>query len=335
MTLTHTGGFRSYDVIGRRDEARNVVTFTLSAPASGARAGHHLIVAAPLDGDLRREYSLSAIAPDAVEITVKREGRVSTWLHEAIHPGDVLMGSSPRGSFVLSDRDVPLVLLSCGIGITPMVAMAQEAVRRDREVHFVHAARDRAHHALRAHLEHLQREHKFISHLTYKYGTDPSECDHLGEFTVDQLRDMLPAGEVEVKICGPGHFMQAMCDAAVDLGVPPESIAWEAFGPSTMATTTARRQPPDVAADSTAMQVTFSESNVTATWDSDSHNLLDFAEEQGVYPNYSCRQGSCRSCMTRVTNGDFEYVSEPFETPEKGFVLLCCSRPLSDIELAL
>ncbi|MDH6198608.1 ferredoxin-NADP reductase [Mycobacterium frederiksbergense] len=343
MTLTETRGFRAYKVVGRRDEAQDVVTFTLSAPDNGARAGHHLIVVAPLDPGLRREYSISAITADELEITVKREGIVSSWLHETIHPGNVLTASAPRGSFLLEDRDMPLVLLSCGIGITPMMAMAQEALGRGREVHFVHIARDRAHHAFRKQID-LYRDNGLVSHVTYKYGGDTAECDHVGEFTVDQLREILPGCAVEVKICGPSRFMQAMYDAAVELGVARNHIAWEAFGPSTLVPrTTPNERAVNQDTSGTAHSadtpetplVTFAESQVTARWDPTSHSLLDFAEEQGVFPNYACRQGSCESCMTRVTDGEFEYVDEPFEAPGEGFVLLCCSRPVTDIELAI
>lgn len=320
-----------------------MVTFTLSARASGARAGHHLIVAAPLGQDPRREYSLSAIRADELEITVKREGVVSRWLHSTVQPGDSLTASAPRGSFLLGDQDVPVVLLSCGIGITPMMAMAQEALDRGREVRFVHVARDRAHHAFREEIGRLGSADGFSSHVTYKHGADTTECDHVGEFTVEQLREVLPDSAVEVKICGPSRFMEAMYDAVVELGVPTENIAWEAFGPSTLTPRAVRQAAPhqedggtaDSAATAETQRVTFVDSQLTVQWDPAAPNLLDFAEEHGVYPNYSCRQGSCESCTTRVVKGEFEYVDDPFELPGEGFVLLCCSRPVTDIELAI
>jgi ferredoxin len=170
--------------------------------------------------------------------------------------------------------------------------------------------------------------------VTYKHGTDTDDCDHVGEFTVDELRAVLPTSSAEVKICGPGRFMQAMYDACVELGVPSGNIGWEAFGPSTVIPAKAAdKSAADSAADPCAPMVTFADSGIAVPWDPASPSLLDFAEEQGVYPNYSCRQGSCESCMTSVKSGEFEYIEPPFQAPEEGFVLLCCSRPVTDIEL--
>lgn len=345
-----TNRWRSYDVRGRRDEAEGIVTFTLSPPDAPARAGHHLIIAAPVGETQVREYSLSAIRPDAIEITVKREGLVSTWLHDHVAVGDTLTASLPRGTFLLGEGEEPLVLLSCGIGVTPMIAMAEEALERGRSVYFFHVARDRAHHALSERVDRLRRSGALVAHLTYKHGADASECDHLGEFTAAELSELLPSTSAEVKICGPKRFMQAMYDASLDLGVPEENIGWEAFGPSTVTVRSRKRAsaPADLeatdtvdpdadqgSAGETAPLVRFAESDLTLSWDPDSGSLLDFAEEHCVFPNFACRQGSCESCMTSVKSGAFEYIDEPFETPPDGYVLLCCSRPLSDIELAI
>jgi ferredoxin len=82
-------------------------------------------------------------------------------------------------------------------------------------------------------------------------------------------------------------------------------------------------------------KITFDISDIEAVWDGEIENLLEFAEEQGISPDYSCRAGSCSSCRTRILSGEVEYVTEPVERPEAGFVLLCCSQPKGDVTLEL
>lgn len=331
-----------YRVAARRVETDNVVTFTLITLGTAAKAGEHLIVRSPHGEDLRREYSLSAIRGDEVDITVKREGSVSAWLHDEVKPGDVIVASRPRGSFTLAESGRPLVLLSCGIGITPMMAMAVEALDRGREVRFVHVTGDRTRHALHAEVESLRSTRGLITHTTYKNSTDAvaSGCDHVGEFTIAELKELLPDTGAEIKICGPQRFMQAMYDAAMELQIPESDVAWESFGPSTVVTTTGStfndrdlNESENVTTDSPSVH--FRNTDMSVPWQPAVGNLLEFAEEQGVFPDFSCRQGSCESCVTRVLSGTFEYIDEPFMRPEEGLVLLCCSRPTSDIELDL
>ncbi|TWP32992.1 flavin reductase family protein [Leekyejoonella antrihumi] len=287
--------WREYWVSRRHVETADVITLTLHAPDNRAQPGQHLILLAPVEGGLRREYSLSRIGPDELDITVKREGVVSRWLHDSIEVGDRLEATAPRGSFLLGDRSDPLVLLSCGIGVTPLLAMAREALARGRAVHFIHVARDRAHHALRGQIEALQGSGGLVRHTTYKHAEQGSaDCDHVGEFTTEHLTKLLPAGPAEIKICGPSRFMQAMYDATRQLGIARDDVAWEAFGPSTVVLPEVRE--PSRLEDPEQPRVIFAKTGSEARWDPECGNLLDFAEEHGVFPNYSCRQGSCDSC---------------------------------------
>jgi ferredoxin-NADP reductase len=265
--------WREYWVSHRREETPDVVTLTLCAPTEHeARAGHHLIVLAPLEGGLRREYSLSRIAAHELDITVKREGRVSSWLHDSIEVGDRLTATAPRGSFLLDDRSDPLVLLSCGIGVTPMAAMAHEALSQGRRVTFIHVDRDRAHDALRAQIDALQGRPGLLRHTTYKYAEpDSPDCDHVGQFTSALLAQLLPGGPAEVKLCGPSGFMQAMYEATACLGIPRHDVSWEAFGPSSVVLPivrpSARPEDPD------QPRITFANSGFEARWDPACGNL--------------------------------------------------------------
>lgn len=344
-----TSGFHAYTVLSRRVEAAGIVSFWLRPESAMAvRGGEHLIVEAPVaEGTdaLRREYSVSGLADGKLRLTVKREdapegqpglppGRVSGWLHEAVKPGDKLRASTPRGEFRLREgSDKPVLLFSCGVGITPMMLLAEELAAAGRRAAFVHVCRDSAHHVFGAEIRDLATRATNISvHICYKHGTaDCDGCDSIGDLGRDRLAGLMPGAGCEVYLCGPGRFMQRAYDMALDLGVAAEDIRYELFGSSADFTPrhAVRR------AEHDGPLVTFTKSGVSARWSNDAPSLLDFAEEQGLFPDYSCRSGSCESCKTRVVSGAFDYPVEPFEQPGEGYVLLCCARPTSDLELEI
>lgn len=342
-----TDNFHTYTVLSRCEEALGIVSFWLRPEdVLTVRGGEHLIVEAPIAegaGALRREYSISGLSDGALRLTVKRElapkgkpdlppGQVSGWLHDRVKPGDVLRASPPRGEFRLREgSDRPVLLFSCGVGITPMMLLANELAGSERRVTFVHVCRDAAHHAFGPEIRELAaRAANMNVHICYKHGTsDCTGCDSIGDLDRDRLAMLLPAGDCEVYLCGPGAFMQRAHDIALDLGVKAEDIRYELFGPSSEFSP--RHAPSRGAGDGPL--VTFIKSGISAHWSTDIPSLLDFAEEQGLYPDYSCRAGSCESCKTRVVSGDFDYLVEPFERPGEGYVLLCCAQPVSDLTL--
>lgn len=342
-----TGKFHPYAVVSRQVEATGIVSLWLRPESPMAvRGGEHLIVEAPVaEGAdaLRREYSVSGLADGALRLTVKREGapkggpdlppgRVSGWLHDVLKPGDSLRASAPRGEFRLREGSrKPVLLFSCGVGITPMMMLARELADTGRRVAFVHVCRDGAHHAFGREIRDLAARAANLSvHVCYKYGSpDCPDCDSTGDLDRDRLALLMPGAGCEVYLCGPGRFMQRAYDMAVELGVAAEDIRYELFGPAV--DFTPRHAPGH--ADNDGPLITFARSGVAARWSADAPSLLDFAEEQGLFPDYSCRSGSCESCKTRVINGAFDYPVEPFERPEEGYVLLCCAQPTSDMEL--
>lgn len=342
-----TGKFHAYTVLSRQEEAVDISSFWLRPEgAVTARGGEHLIVEA-LVGDgsyaLRREYSVSGLSDGALRLTVKRErapkgqptlppGYVSSWLLDEVKQGDVLRASAPRGEFRLREgSEKPVLLFSCGVGITPMMLLAKELAGSGRRVAFVHVCRDGAHHVFGLEIRALAAQAANMSvHICYKHGTsDCAGCDSTGDLNRDRLAALLPGAGCEVYLCGPGAFMQRAYDMALDLGVKAEDIRYELFGPSS--DFTPRHAPSSGTSDGPL--VTFTKSGISARWSADAPSLLDFAEEQGLYPDYSCRAGSCESCKTRVVSGDFDYPVEPFERPGEGYVLLCCAQPTSDLEL--
>ena len=240
--------WRKYRVVERTAETDDVVTLTL-APLEGAvpehRTGQYVAIAVDLPDGTRqpRQYTVSS-APrrDALQVTVKRvrgadgtpDGQVSTWLHEYAHPGTVLDVSQPAGDVVLDEGEEPLVLISAGIGITPVAAILDDVARRqpERTVRLFHA--DSAHdaHALYGSLRRNVLAMKDARAQNW-YGTgaehaptlQPARAGHMDLSEVD-----LPEG-ARVFMCGPLPFMREVRDTLTGRGVPLERIDYEVFGP--------------------------------------------------------------------------------------------------------
>ncbi|MES2742705.1 MAG: globin domain-containing protein [Pseudomonadota bacterium] len=245
-SATVPGALQAMRVLSIERQSEDILSITL-APADGSAApsfmpGQYVSCAVTLDDGSRqlRQYSLSdAPAPDRMRISVKREtahaghpdGAVSNWLHQHVRPGSLLEVSHPFGEFTPDTESAqPIVLLSAGVGITPMIAVLNRiaAVCPQRQVMFAHAARSPAHHAHQADVAAAQarmpglRVHNF-------YESDPQEpC-----MSVAQLPHW-PRADAEVYLCGPLPFMHAQREALLALGVPPERLHREVFGPDAL-----------------------------------------------------------------------------------------------------
>jgi nitric oxide dioxygenase len=221
-------------------ESANVMSFRLVAadekPLPAFQAGQYVSVAVDLpDGRHQlRQYSLSdAPRIGSYRISVKREdgagtpaGMVSNWLHQNVEAGSILQVSHPFGKFTPdTEGDQPIVLLSAGVGVTPMVSALKRiaAVNPQRRVIFAHAARDAAHHALRAEVEALKDVMPNLSVVTFYE-------DEQGRMEVARL-PAWPREQATVWLCGPHKFMQAQWLALLHAGVPAAKLQREVFGP--------------------------------------------------------------------------------------------------------
>ncbi len=131
--------------------------------------------------------------------------------------------------------------------------------------------------------------------------------------------------------------MNSMMRGLWEWGVPESRIRFELFGPAALLQegARARRRKKKKAAEEEAYQIVFSESGTTAKWDPEYENLLEFAEEQGVFPDFSCRSGICHSCQYELSEGEVDYTFEPLDPPYPGQVLLCCARPVSNLVIEI
>jgi ferredoxin-NADP reductase/MOSC domain-containing protein YiiM len=345
-------GFRSLRVDRVTHENDTVCSIYLSAadgtPLPAARGGEYLTLRVAGAGQPApvRNYSLSsAPGADPYRISVKQEphGVASGYLNHKLRPGAVLDVAAPRGEFVLDDGPSPVLLISAGIGVTPVLSILYElaAARSEREIWWLHGARGpREHpfaaeaHALLASLPHA-REHIFYSQATAEQRRRAHAA--AGHLSKDSLVGLaIPAG-AGTYICGPASFMSDMQTALTAIGLDPADIHTELFGamPSINPGVTgqarkAPHQPPGPRG--TGPLVTFSRSGIATPFTA-GRSLLELAEACDVPTRWSCRTGVCHTCVTPLLSGDVSYRPDPLEPPADGDVLICCSRPDTDIVL--
>ena len=347
------GGFRSLVVDRVVAESATVSSIYLSAadgtPLPAARAGQYLTLRVAGAGTPApvRSYSLSsAPGAPAYRISVKQEphGAASTYLHGKLTRGSILDAAAPRGDFVLGDGDEPVLLISAGIGVTPLLAMLHQlaAARSRREVWWIYSARRPAEQRLAAEAQDLLAALAHTSkHVFYSQDSPPRRYrDHAeaGRLTADRLTALGVPASGSAYICGPASFMTDIHDALTAAGLDPARIHTELFGalPSVNPglTAQARRpphQPPGPA--QTGPLVTFARSGISTTFGPSWHNVLDLADACDVPTRWSCRTGVCHTCVTPLLSGDISYSPEPLEPPADGEVLICCARPDNDLVL--
>ena len=346
-------GFRPLRVSKVVRESAAVSSFYLSAEDGSqlpaARAGQYLTLRITGAGTPApvRSYSLSS-APDTgtYRISVKQEphGIASGYLDRDLRPGAVLDVAAPRGDFVLDDGAGPILLISAGIGVTPVLSMLHQlaASHSERDICWLHGARGPQEHpfaaeahALLASLPHA-REHVFYS------AAAAAERHRVhavrGRITKQALaRLRVPVG-ANAYVCGPASFMADMRDTLTALGVDPAAIHTELFGalPSinpglTGQTRRPPHQPPGP--PGTGPLVTFARSGITAPFGTGRGSVLDLADACDVPTRWSCRTGVCHTCITPLLSGDITYTPAPLEPPADDEVLICSARPDTDIVL--
>jgi ferredoxin-NADP reductase len=298
-----------------------------------------------------RTYSLSGPQDGHdYRISVKREpyGAASRYLHTRVHPGDVLQAGAPRGAFVLQGGSRPVVLISAGVGATPVLAMlhALVAERSERPVWWLHSARNGAQHPFRAEvadlLASLPGAHRLVCYSRPgpedRPGSDFDVAGRLGGAVLDAHQVPVDA---DFYICGPGRFMHDLAAALAARGTVATRVRSENFGPSEASTpgvvAGAPPPPPHLPAGQPGPgePVSFARSNLSVRWDPAFGSLLDFAEACAVPVRWSCRTGVCHTCQTGLVSGDVVYGPEPLEPAEPGNVLICCSTPSGELILDL
>lgn len=336
-------GRRSFTCVARRQESPDVVSFVFKprdrAPVGDAAPGQFVTISLPHDDQAtprRRCYSISRV-PDArtLRISVRRvgDGGVSALLHDQVKVGDEVFIGPPGGHFVLDSLPLrPVVLVSAGVGITPLLPMAEHLSREEpgREIWFIHAARNARHHLFKVEARRFAGANPGIRLFTAYSQPEPGDvCDHEGRLDAAVLARHVPVTEADFYICGPDAFMSSLSQGLIELGAAPESIRIEAFeqkGVGGLALTEALAGRPPCT-------VTFARSDKQATWKPECGSLLDLALANDIEVQYSCRSGECQSCTQKVVSGDGIYPSGEEPLIARGQLLLCQAIPRGDIVL--
>ncbi len=383
--------FRDYRVLEKLRESDVITSFVLE-PVDGVvppyQPGQYLVFRLEIDGQtVLRNYSVSGDpdCTDRLRISVKHEkapaglnvadGVASTWLHQHVQPGDVLNAAGPMGEFVLDESSQrPVVLLSGGVGQTPLLAMLHRLLKRSqRKVYVIHACDNSAVHAFVDEMRELVAQREGVQlYFCYRNPTEHDEQAGLhhvaGLITREQLQRWLPLDDYEFYLCGPSAFMQSNYGVLRSLGVARKRIHYEFFGPATVLENTLaddgaasavqdQVQPAPssrvdanvleldspveavrgaaTAAEDAAQTVTFLPDGRQAQWHEDCPSLLDLAEETGLSPDFNCRAGLCNTCMCTLVSGEVDYFEEPLDPVPEGKVLLCCSRPRGPVAVEL
>jgi len=350
-------GFRPLRVSHKIRESSNVISLVLESvdgrPLAAPLPGQFIVLrmrptlCAPA---LMRSYSLSNEPnTERYRVSIKREpqGAAGAYIDDKLQAGDVVDVGAARGSFTLRPGDSPVVFLSAGIGVTPVLAMlhALAAIASLREIWWLYGARDRREHPfieeMRALLEVLPHSH---SHICYssprpedRAGLDFNTRGHMD---LGLLQDLQVPRNADFYLCGPSAFMSDLTAGLTGWGIAASRIRTEAFGsapPMTPGVAPSLRPPPHPPAGQpgTGPLVSFTRSGLNVRWGSQFQSLLELAEACDVPARWSCRTGVCHTCETGLLEGTVSYEPAPIDAPADGNVLTCCSKPRNDVVIDL
>ncbi len=352
-------GFRKFIVSRKVAESTQVSSFYLTPhdakPLPAFKPGQYVTFRLPgtrAGGQLIRCYSLSDHPHQPhYRVTIKRAGApagsgappagaCSSIFHDQIREHDILDLRAPLGNFTLEPADAePVVLIGCGIGITPVFSMLATLVHQKsrRTVWFFHGLRNRSEHLFQSEFAAFARDNPQINlRICYSQpgaNDRPGQDYHLaGRVTVELLQRELPSNNFRFYYCGPGAMMEELTKGLKQWGVPDSHLHFEAFGPQSVKrvghATVAVASPA-----ATRPLVTFRKSGTAVPWDGTHATLLDLAEHLGVAIASGCRAGNCGTCVLAMQSGEVSYIQPPGSPPEARTCLTCIAQPKGDIVL--
>ena len=346
-------GFRTLTVADACAESDSVTSFWFVADDAlpAYRPGQFLTLRVPAAGEPApvRTYSLSGDSDEGrYRISVKREshGLVSSHLHAHLQRGDGIEVAAPRGEFVLDEGPEPVLLISAGIGQTPLIAMlyrlASEHSRRD--VWWVHTTHDAHSHVLSTEVAdligRLPSAHSLVFYTTPGQPLGPDSGLRAGRLSPEVIAGLGIPAEASAYVCGPEPFMDDVTAALAGVGIGPARIHTERFGSRSpinpgvvRADAPPPHQPPGLPGAGPA--VTFARSGLTAAWSDSYTSVLELAEACDVPTQWSCRTGVCHTCVTAVLSGQASYETPPLEAPGADELLICSARPTADLVIDL
>ena len=354
--------YRPLSVVGRRVESADTVSLDLEGSADETLpdfvAGQFVTLRLEVPDEpnpVVRTYTVSGRSTSGrgYSIAVKRipkgagnaatmTGIASSYVNDTVREGDTIMALPPRGLFAVEPGARPIVLLSAGIGVTPMVAMLEQLATcpLGRQVYFIHGARSGREHVLDARVRKLTDGSKLL-HRFVKYSqpspedVEDRDFDAAGRVTVDNIETIIPSLEADYYVCGPVNFMRDIVRGLIDRGVAKDHIRYEFFGQNEplfeepVAAEDADK--PVMDSEGKPIIVTFARSGVSVPWTRGAFSILSLAERRGLRLMNSCRTGLCSVCACRLDAGQVSYAVEPIERPPEGEVMICCARPTTSV----
>jgi len=165
------------------------------------------------------------------------------------------------------------------------------------------------------------------------------DYDEKGYVDIDLVKRLVPGKDCDFYLCGPTPFMKSLFSGLTDWGVSESAIHYEFFGPASnlgehRKVATAKRLAEAIECCEET-EVNFSKSGINVHWNPSFESILDLAEANGLSPDYSCRSGICHTCICKLEQGEVEYIMEPLDSPPKGMVLICCSKPKSNLVITI
>lgn len=353
--------WRDFKIVKKEAESKEITSFYFK-PVDGEKLadfqpGQFLTIKLDIpeqDRPVIRTYSLSDYpdSQDYYRLSIKREGSpkgldvppgiASNFMHDNIQEGSVIPCKPPSGKFYLEvDNSIPAVLISNGVGITPMISMAKAVARNNpqRHIWFIHGARNGEYHACREEINEISNIHSHPNlHVHYRYSRprpeDEGKYNSQGYADKQLLADtIIPkiksthngSADAEYFLCGSPAFMDSLRQGLDELDVSEDKVFFESFGGGK--TKGKAQVTSDNGKSIDSAEVTFVQSNKTLTWTPEDGTLLEFAEANNINPESSCRQGVCLTCMCQLEEGEVEYLEEPSGEPDEGAVLICISKP--------
>ncbi|HSU36546.1 MAG TPA: MOSC and FAD-binding oxidoreductase domain-containing protein [Propionibacteriaceae bacterium] len=350
-------GFRALRVVGRRSETAAVLSLELEAddgaPLTGALPGQFITLKLKPGGGappLVRSYSLSRSPAGPryrISVKVEPDGAAGRQLRGSVAVGDHILVAAPRGEFILDDGQLPVTLVSAGVGVTPVLAIlhALHDSHSTREIWWLHGARNRAEHAFaqeaRSLIAAMPTAHSRIWYsrpdLDDRLGTDYDELGHLSGNAIAATGAPLDG---EFYLCGPTGFLTAVRTGLDALGVPSSRVHTETFGalapisPGIVPQAVRPPHPPTGTAGDGPL-VSFVRTGLNVHWSDAYGSVLELAEACDVPVRWSCRTGVCHTCETALLEGTVAYTPEPLEPAATGNLLVCCSQPRTDLAVDL
>ena len=350
--------WRDFRIVRKEVESQEITSFYFQPVDGGSlpdfKPGQFFTIKLDIPEQQRpiiRTYSLSdySNSQEYYRLSIKREGApkgldvppgvASNFMHDRIDVGSIIPCKPPNGKFFIDvDRSTPAVLISNGVGITPMICMAKAIARKNpqRHVWFLHGARNSDYHACREEVNAIANSFANL-HVHYSYSRPKPEDEDiyhnrgyvdkelLKQSILPQLDRVDGSMDAEYYLCGSPKFMDSIRSGLAELGVSEDNVFFESFGGGKTKGKAEKTTQNGVE----SAEIVFADSDRTLNWTKNDGTILEFAEANDIEPPYSCRQGVCMTCMCVLKEGEIEYLEPPAGEPDEGSILICISKPKS------